>query len=887
MAEHDLQSSFSTNVHEEQNEQPLAPTTPISSDYLQQSSVNPELWSAVSDTATRTLAAFKAPRFYASSQQSSSDTGTNTFVDDDLAETRSTISHTVRTRRGVAKRSKLFRSQSCDDLILRSPSILPECSFGKHYLDTAQKRARRAILDFVDDIRKALPEGHALRITPALDGTTIQDSSSTRSRSLSGATLNDDLDTSYLFWDGSTLGSVNANAVTNATELFQISPLEEELDLELLRLSQEKSHTADTACAFCGSVFSGPDQRQMCIHHILNVHHTIANSPATVKQQALSPRRLTKTPDKVGSKWLSVDPSETMESRSDAPLLSSSHLSRIDLDLLGVGAWCLEEDWIRLDAARPIIAGVVLTDDIQMMRQPNAKDLLDTILTLSRRDGPEADTERINDLFNGLDVVVEDLSRRFPEDETVRCISSVLNSVAQSAVPSTHSPQGNSPISYTSRPSGVRTYPVAQESGSANHSGLNLDPAGGEQHTQSSSGSSSPLDERLSSKGESRATPTVSVDDTKKKSKRRNLACPFRKHDEVHGRHPTCSHQGSSSMSGLKGHLKSNTHNKVLDFISLCRNCAHYIINISEWQTLHLTGLCIQHLGTSIKQIRGEGAVKQWQNLYMKKFPDSQRIPHPYTHNQSWQYKNVWTQRQDGEYRAMSAPVNFDFNQSFSPQPNQRISVSSTRANSTIPNVSPAYQSRNATLEPMTAENGGQLSTPITGSPDAPQTFLEEPHSTTCDLSMATCLMPFQQHSEMHEAAFFPLASTSSRAGQHDLTGIYSNDTPYQSPSHPTPMPQISTLLTYPTAMHSEPQGSNLHEIRIATLSVLADCLNGCLQAVTASSWALQAQRISQVHGMDTEESNVLGDELLETIKRRVEQICSEAAAGDQAPGST
>jgi hypothetical protein len=235
----------------------------------------------------------------------------------------------------------------------------------------------------------------------------------------------------------------------------------------------------------------------------------------------------------------------------------------------------------------------------------------------------------------------------------------------------------------------------------------------------------------------------------------------------------------------------------------------------------------------------------------------------------------------------MSVPVDFDFNQSFSPQPNQRISVSSTRTNSTIPNVSTAYQSRNATLEPVTAENGGQLSTPITGSPDAPQTFLEEPHPTTCDLSVATGLMPFQQHSEMHEAAFFPLSSTSSRGGQHDLTGIYPIDTPYQSPSHTTPMPQMSALPTYPNAMHSEPQGNNLHEIRIATLSVLVDCLDGCLQAVAASSWALHAQRISQVHGMDAEESNALGEELLETIKRRVEQICSEAAAGDQAPGST
>jgi hypothetical protein len=411
MAEHNLQSPFSTNAHDEQNEQPLVPTTPISSDSLQQSSVNSELWPAVSGTATRTLAAFKAPRFYASSQQSSSDTGINTLVDNDLAETRSTISHTGRICRRVAKRSKLFRSQSCDDRSLRSTSIPPACSFGKHYLDAEQCRARCATLGFVDDIRKALREGQALLPTPAWDGTTIQDSSSAGSRTLFSATLNDDGDGCDSFWDGSTLGSINANAAIHTTESPRKPPLEEELDLELLRLAQEKPHTADTACAFCGSVFSGPDHRQMCIHHILNVHHTIANSPATVKQ---------KTPEKVESKWLSLEPSETMESRGDAPLLSSSHISQIDLDLLGVGTWCSEEYWIRREAARPIIAAVVLTDDTYMVRQPNAKDLLDTILTLSRGGGPEADTERINDLFNGLDVVVEDLSRRLSVTRTAR-----------------------------------------------------------------------------------------------------------------------------------------------------------------------------------------------------------------------------------------------------------------------------------------------------------------------------------------------------------------------------------------------------------------------------------------------------------------------------------
>lgn len=409
MSEHNLQSSFATNAHDEQEEQSLAPITPFLYT-LQQSSVNAESWSAVSDTTTRTLATFKAPRIYAESQQCSSDT--NTFVDDDLAETRSTISHAGRIRGGIAKRSRFFRSQSCDDLSLRAPSILPECSFGKYYINTAKGRARTATLDFVDDIRKALREDHALRTTPDWDCTSIQGSSTTGSPTLSSLTLNDDEDLCDHFWDGSTLGSINANDLIHTTESLRIAPLEEELDLELLRLTQEKSHTANTTCAICGSVFSGPDHRQMSIHHILNVHHTISSSPATFKQQTFSPRRLVKTLDKAESKWVTPDPLNTIDDRSEARILSSSRRSQIDLDLFGVGAWFEEECWIREEAARPIITAVVLIDDTQTVHEPDPKALLDTVLTLSRGDGPEADPERINDLFNGLDVVVEDLSRR-------------------------------------------------------------------------------------------------------------------------------------------------------------------------------------------------------------------------------------------------------------------------------------------------------------------------------------------------------------------------------------------------------------------------------------------------------------------------------------------
>lgn len=202
-------------------------------------------------------------------------------------------------------------------------------------------------------------------------------------------------------------------------------------------------------------------------------------------------------------------------------------------------------------------------------------------------------------------------------------------SLAQGAVSGPHTRQANDTISSSAGPSSARRCPASQANESTNHSGSTFYSPSGGQIVESSTGDSSQLDGSLSSEGESRATPTVSVDDPKKISKQRKLACPFRKHDEVHGRHPTCGHQGSSSMSGLKGHLQSNTHNRDLEFIILCRSCAHYIVDISEWQTLHLTGLCIRHLGRSTKQVRGEGAVKQWQDLYMKRFPRSQRIPHP------------------------------------------------------------------------------------------------------------------------------------------------------------------------------------------------------------------------------------------------------------------
>jgi hypothetical protein len=109
----------------------------------------------------------------------------------------------------------------------------------------------------------------------------------------------------------------------------------------------------------------------------------------------------------------------------------------------------------------------------------------------------------------------------------------------------------------------------------------------------------------------------------------RLLACPVKKDDEVHSRHPSCRYKGAPNMSSLKTHLMSRNHDAEISFIRLCRNCSDYIIEERDWRDLHMTAQCVQRSGISNKQIRGSGIGKQWLRLYDKMFPQSQRFPSP------------------------------------------------------------------------------------------------------------------------------------------------------------------------------------------------------------------------------------------------------------------
>jgi hypothetical protein len=114
----------------------------------------------------------------------------------------------------------------------------------------------------------------------------------------------------------------------------------------------------------------------------------------------------------------------------------------------------------------------------------------------------------------------------------------------------------------------------------------------------------------------------------KKQATRPLLACPIAKHHQVHNLRPTCGYKGGSTLSHVTIHLGCNQHLLEFPFVVLCRTCWEHVIDLSEWQNVHVPTLCTQSVAQ--KQVRGTTrVVEQWQNLYLKMFPNSQRLPNP------------------------------------------------------------------------------------------------------------------------------------------------------------------------------------------------------------------------------------------------------------------
>ncbi|KAL5114889.1 hypothetical protein ACEQ8H_007207 [Pleosporales sp. CAS-2024a] len=488
-----------------------------------------------------------------------------------------------------------------------------------------QETARAATLEIVNDITKMLS-----MVLP-WSGARVQPSLSAQSHTLVDFNVCDETD------DFSDLSSQSTFADTGLldADLTELPvPTEEALDQELLRLSQENSETANTQCTFCKTDFDGPKHRQDCINHVLQTHQIRLDAPIVLKQQDPQNQAFSKHENK-GIKHFTKP--VKIGDLSNIPSLR--YIKDLEYELFAIGAW--------YPAEQPLTAAVVLTNNPRSEQRPDAKTLTDTIMSLASKTASEADGERINDFFNGLDIVIEDLSRRLQNDPRGKTVCAIQATLAALGRPNSSDAITRS-TSVTTLPtdgsSGVKNCSTTLHVGSSAQSEMNTGLFDGvqkwssrdesEAHTGSPSGSSE------------EPSPVVSIAPTPKKLKSLHIACPYRKHDEVHGRHQL------------------------------------------QWHADHMTELCMQNLGRNSKQIRGKGVVRQWQELYIRMFDQSLRIPYPNKYasllldefanpklvdanNHEWIPKNVWLRRQGTESNLTTEYFGFDFNDSTRTQTTQ------------------------------------------------------------------------------------------------------------------------------------------------------------------------------------------------------------------------
>jgi hypothetical protein len=121
-----------------------------------------------------------------------------------------------------------------------------------------------------------------------------------------------------------------------------------------------------------------------------------------------------------------------------------------------------------------------------------------------------------------------------------------------------------------------------------------------------------------------RAGSRKAIRSKKLKAKRRLLACPIKKHHEVHGHVSACTYKGAQHLSSITTHLKSRGHHQEVPFVVLCRHCWEHTVSEDEYRYVHNTRECPR-----ATQPRYESVPRHWHHLYLVLFPSSGRMPSP------------------------------------------------------------------------------------------------------------------------------------------------------------------------------------------------------------------------------------------------------------------
>ena len=108
------------------------------------------------------------------------------------------------------------------------------------------------------------------------------------------------------------------------------------------------------------------------------------------------------------------------------------------------------------------------------------------------------------------------------------------------------------------------------------------------------------------------------------KAKSPLLACPIKKHHEVHGHAFACTYKGTQHLSSITTHLRSRVHHQDVPFVAVCRHCWEHTVSEGAYRYVHSTRECRR-----AAQPRYESVSRHWHQLYIVLFPSSGRVPSP------------------------------------------------------------------------------------------------------------------------------------------------------------------------------------------------------------------------------------------------------------------
>jgi hypothetical protein len=103
------------------------------------------------------------------------------------------------------------------------------------------------------------------------------------------------------------------------------------------------------------------------------------------------------------------------------------------------------------------------------------------------------------------------------------------------------------------------------------------------------------------------------------------LDCPVYKNHLMHDITPPCNGCQVSSVAQVRSHLRTRAHSALLSFVQQCSRCKEDFVNEESWKQ-HTTANACEHRS----QIRGD-TVAAWVRLYLTLFPDSSKVPSPWS----------------------------------------------------------------------------------------------------------------------------------------------------------------------------------------------------------------------------------------------------------------